>query len=121
MPAGHDDTRPALPHPRTVNTAAVIGNAMTDYLLAAGTNKAPATGAPAHVAAWLEARGYRIVRSPVMRPVDPGDLDQVARIVGSIDWHPTHDECGNRRSIVRQVLATAAAAATVATDTRRVA
>jgi hypothetical protein len=105
---------------RTVNTAAVIGNAMTDYLLGAGTNKAPANGAPAHMAAWLESRGYRIVRSPVIRPVEQDDLNQVARIVGLIDWHPTDDECGYRRSIVCQVLA-AASAATVAIDVRRVA
>ena len=103
-----------------MNTAAVIGNAMTDYLLAAGTNKAPATGAPAYMAAWLEARGYRIVRSPVVRPIEQGDLDQVTQIVSLIDWHPTDDECGYRRSIVCQVLA-AASTATVAIDARRVA
>lgn len=63
-----------------METAALIGSAMTDYLLAAGTNKAPATGAPAHMAAWLDARGYRIVRSPVTRP--DGQGNQVALAIG---------------------------------------
>ena len=105
-------TRSAEPTLGTVNTAAVISAAMTDYLLAAGTNKAPATGAPAHMAAWLESRGYRVVRSPAMRPIEQGDLDQLARIVGLVDWHPTGGECDARRSIVAQVLAAAAAADT---------
>jgi hypothetical protein len=36
---------------------------MTGYFLAAGTNRAPAASAPAHMAAWLEAHGYQILRS----------------------------------------------------------
>jgi hypothetical protein len=94
---------------RTVNAAAVISAAMTDYLLAAGTDKAPATRAPAHIAAWLESRGYRVVRSPALRPVEPGGLDQLARLVGLIDWHTIHADCDVRRSIVAQVIAAAAA------------
>jgi hypothetical protein len=86
------------------NTAAVISSAMTDYLLANRTNKAPAVQAPAHMASWLEARGYRIVRSPGPEPADPGDSDLVARIADLVDWAPCGDEDG-RRSIVRQVLA----------------
>ena len=92
-----------------VNTAFVIGDAMTDYLLAAGTNTAPASGAPAHMAAWMESRGYRIVRSLALRPGEPGGLDEVARIVGSIDWQHSDDEYLNRRSIVCQILAAAEA------------
>jgi hypothetical protein len=68
-----------------VDTAAVIRSAMTDYFLANGTNKAPATEAPAHIASWLDARGYRIVRLPATGPVDPGDPDLVARIAALID------------------------------------
>jgi hypothetical protein len=87
---------------RTVNTANLIGYAMTDYLLAAGTNKAPATGAPAHMAAWLEARGYRIVHSSVICEVEPGELDQAARIVRLIDWHaPTTSAATDARSSAR--------------------
>jgi hypothetical protein len=94
-----------------VNTAAVIGSAMTDYLLASGTNKAPATRAPAHMAAWLHAHGYRIVRSPATGQIDPGDTETVARITGQIDWQAGGDEGGTRRSVVRQVLAALVAGA----------
>ena len=52
---------------------------MTGYLLANGTNKAPAVQAPAHMAAWLEARGCSIVRCAGPGPADPGDFDLVAR------------------------------------------
>jgi hypothetical protein len=45
-----------------VNTAALLADAMTDYVLTAGVNRAaPAAGTPEHIAAWLEARGYRVV------------------------------------------------------------
>ena len=45
-----------------VNTAAVLADAMTDYVLTAGVDRAaPAAGAPEHMAAWLEAQGYQIV------------------------------------------------------------
>jgi hypothetical protein len=90
----------------------MISSAMTDYLPANGTNKAPAAQAPAHMAAWLEARGYCIVRSPGPGPADPGDLDLVART----DWRSAGDEDG-RPEIARQVLAASA----VPTDIRRVA
>jgi hypothetical protein len=104
-----------------MNTAAVIGSAMTDYLLASGTNKAPATRAPAHMAAWLEAHSYRIVRSPATGQVDPGDTDQVARIAGLIDWNAGACNGDTGRSVVRQVLAalvTGAADTTDRADTR---
>jgi hypothetical protein len=110
-------SRSAEPTLRTVNTAAVISAAMTDYLLAAGTDKAPATRAPAHMAAWLERRGYRVVRSPALRPVERDELDQLARLVGLIDWHRIPADCDVRRSIVAQVIAAAAAVV----DTPRVA
>ena len=46
-----------------VNTAAVLADAMTDYVLTVGVNRtAPAAGAPEHMAAWLEVHGYRVVR-----------------------------------------------------------
>jgi hypothetical protein len=77
---------------------------MTDYFLANGTNKAPATLAPPHIASWLESRGYHIVRLPVTGPVDPGDQDLVARIAALIDWESCADE-DDRRAVVRQVLA----------------
>jgi len=47
-----------------MDTAAVLGNAMTDYLLAVGAKRAPAARAPEHMAEWLAAHGYRIVRLP---------------------------------------------------------
>ena len=47
---------------RPVNTAAVLADAMTDYVLTVGGNRAaPAAGAPEHMAAWLEAHGYQVV------------------------------------------------------------
>jgi hypothetical protein len=93
---------------------------MTDYLLANGTNKAPATRAPAHMASWLDARGYRIVRLPDTGPVDPGDIDLVARIAALIDWESCERE-DNRREIVRQVLATISIPSAGHTDIRRAA
>jgi hypothetical protein len=92
---------------------------MTDYLLANGTNKAPATLAPAHMASWLDARGYRIVRFPDHGPADPGDADIVARIAALIDWQPGEDE-DYRQAIVRQVLS-AVTARSAASYVRRVA
>jgi len=47
-----------------MDTAAVLGNAMTDYLLAVGARTAPAARALEHMAEWLDAHGYRIVRVP---------------------------------------------------------
>ncbi|GAA1254299.1 hypothetical protein GCM10009609_17090 [Pseudonocardia aurantiaca] len=102
-----------------MNTAAVIGDAMTDYLLAAGTNKAPANRAPAHMAAWMRSHGYRIVRSPV-DPVDPGDPQQVACIAAAIDWHADID-AAEQHWLVREVLAAATTRPRVVTDIRHVA
>lgn len=93
---------------------------MTDYFLANGTNKAPATLAPAHIASWLDNRGYHIVRLPVAGPVDPGDADLVARIAALIDWG-SPDQEDDRRAVVRQVLASLAGQAIVGTDIRRAA
>ena len=93
---------------------------MTDYVLANGTNRAPAGLAPAHMASWLGARGYRIVRSPGPGPVDPGDPDLVARITALIDWQSCEDE-GDRRAIVRQVLAAVSSRSAIGPDLRRVA
>jgi hypothetical protein len=103
-----------------VNTAAVISSAMTDYLLANGTNKAPARLAPAHMATWLDARGYRIVRFPGPGSVDPGDAELVARITALIDW-PSCELEDDRRAIVRQILSSLSAPAAPCTDIRRVA
>ena len=45
-----------------MNTAAVLADAMTDYVLTVGVNRAaPAAGAPEHMAVWLEAHGYQVV------------------------------------------------------------
>ena len=94
---------------------------MTDYLLANGTNKAPARLAPAHMATWLDARGYRIVRFPGPGSVDPGDADLVARITALIDWPSCELEDDDRRTIVRQILSSLSAPALPCTDFRRVA
>jgi hypothetical protein len=128
MPAGPDDTETLEPHSEDVDTAGVIADAMTDYLLAQGTKKAPATRAPAHMAAWLEARGYRIVRSPAPRSVgrataprsvDQGDPDEITRIVSSIDWHSTGVASENRGEIVRRLIDAVKAAAAASADRRR--
>jgi hypothetical protein len=115
MAAGHDDTGPTSPHPCPVDTAAVLGSAMTDYVLAAGTNKAPAVKAPEYLAAWLGAHGYRIVRIPDIDPVDPADRALVDRIAARINGRCGREDGAGRCSIVRQVVATAPA------DVRRVA
>jgi hypothetical protein len=60
-----------------MDTAALLGDAMTDYLLAAGTKTAPALGAPEHMAAWLRAHGYRIVRTPRGGPVGRHNTDLI--------------------------------------------
>jgi hypothetical protein len=45
-----------------MNTAALLADAMTDYVLTVGVNRAaPAAGAPEHMTAWLEAHGYQVV------------------------------------------------------------
>jgi hypothetical protein len=93
---------------------------MTDYLLANGTNKAPAALAPAHIASWLDARSYRIVRLPNPGPVDPGDPDLVARITALIDWESCDHEDA-RRAIVRQVLASLSIPSAAQSDLRRAA
>jgi hypothetical protein len=93
---------------------------MTDYFLANGTNKAPATLAPAHIASWLDTRGYHVVRLPVAGPVDPGDRDLVARIAALIDWGSCEDE-DDRRAIVRQVLSSLSNPSVAPTDMRRAA
>jgi hypothetical protein len=93
---------------------------MTDYLLANGTNKAPATRAPAHIASWLDARGYQIVRLPDTGPVDPGDAHLVARIAALIDWESCEHE-DDRRAIVRQVLAALSIPSAAHPDIRRAA
>jgi hypothetical protein len=84
---------------------------MTDYFLANGTNKAPATLAPAHIASWLDSRGYHVVRLPVARQADPGDPDLVARIAAVIDWRSCEHE-DDRRAIVRQVISSLTGART---------
>jgi hypothetical protein len=106
---------------KPVDTAAVIANAMTDYLLASGTNKAPATRAPAHMAAWLDARGYRVVRSPAPRPSDQGDRDEISRIASSIDWRSINVASEAKNEIVRQIIDAVTATETVATDRREAA
>jgi hypothetical protein len=75
---------------------------MTDYLLTNGTNRAAAAQAPAHMAQWLEAKGYRIVRSS--GSVDPQDPALLTLIGQSVEWPSCEDEDG-RRSVVSQVLA----------------
>ncbi len=79
---------------------------MTDYLLTNGTSRAAAAQAPAHMAQWLEAKGYRLVRSS--RPFDPQDPALLTLIGKLVEWPTCEDEDG-RRSIVSQVLAAVAA------------
>lgn len=68
MAEGQDDTKPTRPHSWPVDTAAVLADAMTDYVLAVGVNRAaPAAGAPEHMAAWLAAHGYRVVHQSQIR------------------------------------------------------
>jgi hypothetical protein len=67
-----------------VNTDAVLADAMTDYVLTVGVDRAaPAAGAPKHMAAWLEAHGYQVVhhsqvghRNGRRRHARPGPPDQ---------------------------------------------
>jgi hypothetical protein len=119
MPAGPDDRRAAEAHSHPVDTATVIANAMTDYLLASGTNKAPATRAPAHMAAWLDARGYRLVRPPAPRPAEQDDQNEFTRIASSIDWRSAGITSEAKSEIVRQVIDAVTAAATASTDKRQ--
>jgi protein-tyrosine-phosphatase len=92
-----------------VDTAAVLGDAMRDYVLAAGTSKAPATRAPEHMAAWLEAHGYQIVRTRGTGPVGPDDRDRLDRIAALINARFAGMDDADRSWIVRQVLAAVAA------------
>ena len=119
-PAGTRDSREPgrlrAPPRRTlgaVDTATAIGFAMTDYLLASGTNTASAMRAPDHMAAWLEAHGYRLVRPDVTTSTDPDDPEVVARIAAQIDWRSVAADADAQRSIVSQVLAAVAAAGPV--------
>ena len=91
---------------------------MTDYLLVVGAKTAPAARAPEHMAEWLDAHGYRIVRVPVdIEPGEPGEVDLVDRIALLIArWSCCRGGAG-RCSILRQVLAAGATRA----DVRRVA
>ncbi|MCH6164163.1 hypothetical protein [Pseudonocardia alaniniphila] len=102
-----------------MDTATVIANAMTDYLLASGTGTAPATRAPAHMAAWLDARGYRLVRPPAPHPSEQDDGNEFARIASSIDWHSADITDEAKGEIVRQVIDAVTTAATVSTDKRQ--
>jgi hypothetical protein len=63
----------------SVNTAAVLADAMTDYVLTVGVARtAPAAGAPAHIAAWLEAHGYHVVHHSQVEH-RPGGRDHAGR------------------------------------------
>lgn len=97
----------------------MIANAMTDYLLASGTNKAPATRAPAHMAAWLDARGYRLVRPPAPHPAEQDDRNEFTRIASEIDWHSADITSEAKSEIVRQIIDAVTTAATVTTDKRQ--
>jgi hypothetical protein len=101
-----------------VDTAAVLGNAMTDYLLAVRAKTAPAARAPKHMAEWLDAHGYRIVRVPAdIEPRDPDDTGSTDRIAPLIDRRSWCRAGADRCSILCQVLA----AGPTRADGRRVA
>jgi hypothetical protein len=102
-----------------VDTATVIANAMTDYLLASGTNKAPATRAPAHMAAWLDARGYHLVRPPAPHPAEQGDRNEFTRIASSVDWHSADITSEAKSEIVRQIINAVTTAATMSAEKRQ--
>jgi len=91
---------------------------MTDYLLTNGTNRAGAAHAPAHMAQWLEAKGYRLVRSS--GPFDPQDPALLTLIGKLVEWPSCEDE-DERRSIVSQVLAAISAVDAATPDIRRAA
>jgi hypothetical protein len=58
-----------------MNTAALLADAMIDYVLTVGVNgAAPAAGAPEHMTAWLEAP--RLPRRPPLagRATEPSSL-----------------------------------------------
>jgi hypothetical protein len=74
-----------MPQPCCMDTAALLGDAMTDYLLAAGTKTAPALGAPEHMAAWLRAHGYRLVRAPRGGPAGRHNTDLIDQITAFAD------------------------------------
>ena len=91
---------------------------MTDYLLVVGAKTAPAARAPEHMAEWLDAHGYRIVRVPAdTEPHDPGEADIANRIASLIARRSCCRDGADRCSILRQVLA----AGTTRADVRRVA
>jgi hypothetical protein len=100
-----------------VASAALLGDAMTGYVLAAGSAGAPAAGAPEYMAAWLDAHGHRIVRIRDDTPVDPDDSDLVDGIAAMIDWRSICQDDADRRAILRQVLHVIA---TTPTDVHRV-
>ncbi|WP_433505552.1 hypothetical protein ACQP04_03015 [Pseudonocardia halophobica] len=104
-----------------MDSVAVLSNAMTDYLLTKGTSRAHAAQAPAHMAAYLEATGHRIVRSPAPEPVDRGRRDLVARIAALIDWPGCCSDRNARHWVVRQVLGAVTDGPERTTDPRRVA
>jgi hypothetical protein len=57
-----------------MDTAAVLGDAMTEYVLVAGAaGRASAADAPRYIVAWLEANGYQIVRVADTGPADACD------------------------------------------------
>src|SRR3954454_4222189 len=103
---------------RPVDTAAVLGNAMTDYLLAVGAKTAPAARAPEHMAEWLDAHRYRIGRGPAgNEPREPGEAALADQIASLIARRSCCRDGADRCSIPRQVLAAGATRA----DVRRVA
>jgi hypothetical protein len=98
----------------------VLGNAMTDYLLSVGAKTAPAPQAPEHMAEWLDAHGYRIVRVPPdIEPGDPDDTDFTDRIAPLVDRRSWCRDGADRCSILCQVQVLAAGGTRA--DVRRVA
>src|SRR6187455_834907 len=88
---------------------------MTDYLLAVGAKTAPAARAPEHIAEWLDAHGYRLVRVPAdIEPGDPDDADLADRIASLIDRRSCCRGGAERCLILRQVLAAGQPAPTYA-------
>ena len=103
MGAGKDDMRTTRPHPFPMDTVAVLGDAMTDCVLCARTDKAPAAGAPEYMSRWLHAHGYRIVcTSGTGRPTQ--ETDGRGQVV-TLGWGCVGTDGAYRCAVLRQLRA----------------
>jgi hypothetical protein len=90
-----------------MGTAAVLDDAMTDYVLCAGADKAPAAGVPEYMSRWLHADSYRMVHTwgtgrPTQRTGGRG------RVV-TLGWGCVGTDGAYRCAVLRQLRAAVAA------------